>query len=99
MQLAELACATTIVIINEAHDESRHRELVRELAIELKRQGFVYYAAEAFSEAPERPDEPFGRIETGYYTLEPAFGQLLRTVKELGYRPVAYEEPAAGLPR
>jgi hypothetical protein len=97
-QLAELARATTIVIINEAHDESRHRELIRELAIELRRQGFAYYAAEAFSAAPERPDEPFGRLEAGYYTLEPAFGQLLRAVKELGYRLVAYEQPAAGLP-
>jgi hypothetical protein len=98
VQLAELARATTIVIINEAHDESRHRELIRQLAIELKRQGFTYYAAEAFSDAPGRPGEPFGRVDAGYYTLEPAFGQLLRTVKELEYRLVAYEQPAAGRP-
>jgi hypothetical protein len=91
-QLAELARNTTIVIINEAPDESRHRELVRQLAIELRRQGFAYYAAEALSDAPERPGEPFGRTDTGHYTLEPAFGQLLRTVKELGYRLVAYED-------
>jgi hypothetical protein len=90
-QLAELARATTIVIVNEAHDESRHRELIRQLAVALRRQGFTYYAAETLTDAPQRPDEPFGRIDAGYYTLEPAFGRLLRTVKELGYRVVAYE--------
>src|SRR5687767_255715 len=96
-QLAELARETTIVIINEAHDEARHRELIRQLAIELRAQGFAYYAAETFTDAPERPDEPFGRIDAGYYSLEPSFGQLLRTVKELGYRLVAYEDERPSL--
>jgi hypothetical protein len=91
-QLAELARNTTIVIVNEAHDESRHRELIRQLAVELRRQGFTYYAAETLAGAPERAGEPFGRSDAGYYTLEPAFGQLLRTVKELKYRLVAYED-------
>ena len=96
-RLAELARATTIVIVNESHDESRHREVVRQLAIELRAQGFAYFAAETFTNAPERPNEPFGRIDAGYYTLEPAFGQLLRTVKELGYRLVAYEDERPSL--
>jgi hypothetical protein len=91
-QLAELARDTTIVIVNEAHDESRHRELIRQLAIELRRQGFTYYAAETLASAAEAADEPFGRTGAGHYTLEPAFGQLLRTVKELKYRLVAYED-------
>jgi hypothetical protein len=91
-RLAELARDTTIVIINEAHDESRHREVVRELAVELRKQGYEYYAAETLWEsAGEHPDEPFGRLDAGTYSLEPAFGQLLRTVKGLGYRLVAYE--------
>ena len=108
-RLAELARDTSIVIINEAHDESRHREVVRELAVELRKQGYEYYAAETFSELADRhPDEPFGRLEVGTYTLEPAFGRLLRTVKELGYRLVHYEhmtladdvpDPATGVIR
>jgi hypothetical protein len=97
-ELAALARDTTIVIINERHEESRHREVVRQLAIELRRLGYVYYAAETLSAAAAaHPAEPFARVDAGYYSLEPAFGRLLRTVKELGYRLVAYEqtEPAA----
>lgn len=91
-RLAELARGTSIVIINEAHDESRHREVVRQLAIELRAQGYEHYAAETFSElAGLHPDERFARVEVGTYTLDPAFGELLRTVKGLGYRLVAYE--------
>lgn len=91
-ELAVLARDTTVVIINEAHDESRHREVVRQLAVELRREGYLYYAAETLREAAaSHPDEPFARLDAGHYSLEPSFGQLLRAVKELGYRPVAYE--------
>lgn len=99
-RLAELARDTSIVIINEAHDESRHREVVRQLAIELRKQGYQYFAAETLSEAAARhPGENFARVDAGVYSLEPAFGQLLRTVKELGYELVAYEDTSsAGAP-
>jgi len=90
--LAALARDTTIVIINERHDESRHREVVRQLAIELHREGYVNYAAETLIDsAAAYPDEPFARLDAGFYSREPTFGQLLRTVKELGLRLVAYE--------
>ena len=98
-RLAELARDTSIVIINEAHDESRHREVVRQLAIELRKQGYQYFAAETLSElAARRPDEHFARLDAGSYSLEPAFGQLLRTVKELGYELIAYEDTSAAGP-
>lgn len=92
-ELAELARDTTIVIINERHDESRHREVVRQVAIELRRAGYVYYAAETLiDKAAAHPDEPFARVGAGFYSLEPTFGQLLRTVKQLGFPLVAYEQ-------
>ena len=91
-QLAELARSTSVVIVNEAHDEPRHRELVRQLAAALRGQGFTHFAAETFSPSvAAHPDEPFGRMDAGYYTMEPGFGALLRTVKEAGYTLVAYE--------
>lgn len=98
-ELAALARDTTIVIINESHDESRHREVVRQLAIELRRAGYVYYAAETLTNrAAAHPDEPFARQDAGFYSIEPTFGQLLRTVKELGFKLVAYEQGDAPSP-
>jgi hypothetical protein len=90
--LAELARSTRVVIVNEAHDEPRHRELTRQLAIALRREGYTHFAAEAFSSSADRnPAERFGRIDAGYYASEPTFGRLIRTVKELGYELVPYE--------
>jgi hypothetical protein len=94
--LAELAKSTRVVIINEAHDEPRHRELTRQLAIALRREGYTHFAAEAFASSADRnPAERFGRIDAGYYASEPAFGRLIRTVKELGYELVSYEHSAS----
>jgi hypothetical protein len=87
-----------VVIVNEAHETPRHRELIRQLAIALRAQGYTHFAAETFSVAVDRhPDEAFGRGDAGFYSMEPAFGQLIRAVKEQGYTLVAYEhEGGAG---
>jgi hypothetical protein len=95
-QLAERASTTTIVIVNEAHDTPKHREFTRQLAAALRDRGYTHFAAETFSPAiGHNPGEPFGRGDAGYYATEPAFGNLIRTVKELGYTLVAYEQTDA----
>jgi hypothetical protein len=40
--IVELARNTSIVIINEAHDESRHRDGVRHLAVALREAGYAH---------------------------------------------------------
>jgi hypothetical protein len=92
-RLAELARGARLVIVNEAHDRPRHRELTRQLAIALRAQDFRYFAAEAFTDAAtRRPQEKFGRVDAGVLALEPAFGALIRTVKEQGYELVSYAD-------
>ena len=94
-RLAALADETTIVIVNEAHDTPKHRELTRQLAIALRERNFTNFAAEAFSPAIERSADPFARSDAGYDANEPTFGSLIRTVKALGYELIAYEQTDA----
>lgn len=95
-QLAALAQATRIVVVNEAPGTPRHRNLTRELARALAAQGYRYFAAEAFAPGfAARPRERFGRVDAGYRAAEPAFGDLIRAVKAAGYTLVAYEEAGA----
>jgi hypothetical protein len=105
--LAEIergAKKTSIVMIGESHTRSSTRSLIEDVAVRLAPMGYNYFAAEAFGSAPVRDDglppstpvddhadEPFFRRSQGAYTDEAQFGRLLRTVKSLGYRLVAYE--------
>lgn len=86
-----------IVMINEAHHEPRHRAFSSLVARALRPLGFEYFAAETFlSDAPAllRKGPPIADV--GEYTIEPFFGDLVRQVVQLGYKPVAYE--SAGNP-
>ncbi|MGB3796049.1 MAG: hypothetical protein WA957_07070 [Alteraurantiacibacter sp.] len=95
-----------IVIINESHSVTRHRETIRLLLEALRPLGFSVYAAETFSNSEHTPDpvdkyadRPWVHFTEGYYSSEPVFGNLLRQAKMDGYRLAAYEEtPAQAAP-
>ena len=90
--IAGLAANKQIVIINEAHDRPHHREFTRRLATRLAPLGYRHFAAEAFDPATLENDElPYAHTHFGAYINEPAFGSLVRTVKELGIVLVAYD--------
>src|SRR5690606_22850830 len=94
-----------VVIINESHMVTRHRETTRRLLAKLQPLGFRVLAAETFNQGyggpPPVEDTPavsWPRMIDGYYSGEPAFGRLVREARTLGYRLAAYEElfdPAA----
>lgn len=96
--IAAAAADTRVVIVNEAHSRSETRTLIEDLTVALRPLGYDHFAAETFSNSPERErvearaDEPYLRDEDGYYLREAAFGRLLRTVKGLGYELVPYED-------
>ena len=91
--IVELAKSRQIVILNEAHHVPQHREFCRQLAVRLRAEGFKWFAAETFTEPAMQDLQARGypTRETGYYSQEPRFGELIREVLRLGYRPVAYE--------
>jgi hypothetical protein len=85
-----------VVIINEAHHAPRHRAFTHKLMLALRERGFTHFAAETFCSAsscgPLLTDgAPMGGGATGFYTIEPVFGDLARQAGATGYTLVAYE--------
>jgi len=90
--IERLAGETRLVIVNEAHDRPSHREFIRQIAKRLSNVGYSAFAAETFGpRIGASPSVPYAKIEDGYYSNEPVFGNLIRTVKGLGYELHAYE--------
>lgn len=85
-----------VVIINEAHHSPRHRAFTHELMLALRETGFTHFAAETFCSGahcgPLLVDgAPIGNAVTGFYTLEPVFGDLARQAGAAGYTLAGYE--------
>ncbi|HWQ88152.1 hypothetical protein [Brevundimonas sp.] len=97
--IAEAAADRQIVILNEAHNHSRHRAFAAQVLRRLRPLGFEWFAAEAFmSRQPEpapmiaeyKVGEPFLHAY-GYYTQDPVFAETVRESARLGYRLIDYE--------
>jgi hypothetical protein len=102
--IAARAVNHRVVIVNESHQLTRHRETTRRLLAKLRPLGFTVFAAEAFNHGPDgspvdqQPAPAWPRMYDGSYVREPSFGRLVRQARALGYRLAAYEEiydPAA----
>ena len=95
------AIGRRVVILNEAHIASRHRQFLSQLLTVLARDGFTHFAAETFANDPESARRTAslraGAAVTqaiGYYTRDPVFAEAVRTALRLGYRLIPYEERA-----
>jgi hypothetical protein len=96
--IAQRAASHRIVIVNESHSVTRHRETTRRLLPKLRAMGFGFFAAETFTNGPnpeipidDHKDVSWVHQNDGYYSREPVFGRLVRDAKALGYRLAAYE--------
>ncbi|MBN9299722.1 MAG: hypothetical protein J0I41_22155 [Filimonas sp.] len=81
-----------IVIFNEAHYNPRNRVFVTSLLADLKKAGYKYFAAETFSEERVFRNAEHPGILTGYYSVEPQFGNLVRAATKLDYILYPYED-------
>lgn len=91
-ELVRAAAANQVVMINEAHHVPQHRAFAIELLKRLRSKGFTYFAAETFSDKdPELIKRGYPTKDTGFYTAEPVFGDLVRTAIKLGFRIIPYE--------
>ena len=97
--IAERAAQTRVLIVNESHYLTAHREFSRRLARRLRIAGYTVFAAETFRNRNDGPDPvethadfDYPHTEEGWYGREPVFGQLLRQAKTSGYRLTAYEQ-------
>lgn len=97
--IATRAADHRVVIVNESHVITRHRETTRRLLEKLRPLGFSVLAAETFthlgggrSPVDEHRELDWPHQNDGSYLIETAFGRLLRDAKGLGYRLAPYEE-------
>ena len=79
-----------IVIINEAHHIPKHRTFTKSLLQDLFNNGYRYLGLEALSDS-EINERKFPIIESGYYTKEPEFGNLISEALKIGFTLFGYE--------
>jgi len=84
-----------IVILNEAHHVPFHRVFAARLARELRKIGYEYLAAEAFTlEMPLHPAAVDRNM--GFYVNEPMYGAFVRSAIRDGWSFVGYDHDASG---
>lgn len=97
--IVEAAADRRIVILNEAHNHSRHRAFAAQVMRRLRPLGFDWFAAETFNPSQSepapwigdyRPGMPFLQAY-GYYSRDPALAETVREAARLGYRFADYE--------
>ena len=91
--ILERAKAAEITIINEAHHIPAHRVFMRSLLKDLYAEGYRYLGLEALFDSTIN-ERGYPVMESGFYTKEPEFGNLLYEALRLGYTLFPYEASA-----
>lgn len=90
--IVSLAEKNQVVMINEEHDTPMHRAFTARLLPHLYKAGFRYLAAETLGEDSETLKKRGYPVQkTGFYSVDPVFGDMLRTALKLGFKLVPYE--------
>jgi hypothetical protein len=81
-----------VIMINEEHRSPFHRALTLELLAKLYAKGFRYFAAETVDETDaELNKRGYPTQNTGFYTADPVYADVIRTALKIGYKVVPYE--------
>lgn len=88
--IADRSKTEQIIIINEAHTNSSHRTFTRSLLKELYQNGYRYLGLEALQDTLIN-NRKFPVLNSGFYTKEPEFGNLLYEALKIGYTIFGYE--------
>ncbi len=90
--ISEKANNYKIIIINEAHHISYHRFFTMKLLKELRAAGFNYFGAETLIMSDSSlAIRKYPNITSGYYSVEPQYGNMIRQAFNLGFNVFAYE--------
>ena len=79
-----------LIIINEAHHNSMHRVFTNSLLKGLYDNGFTYFGLEAVADTMIN-SRGYVTSETGYYTNEPHFANLINDALAIGFTVFGYE--------
>ena len=90
--IPKLAKDRRVVFLNEAHNIGLTRTLTVQLLKALRDEGFNTFAAETLYQTDtglQARGYPTG--DSGFYTEEPIYAEMVRTALKLGYKVYAYE--------
>lgn len=88
----EAARDRQVVMFNEEHRTSAQRAFMHEVLAGLRRLGFTHLALETLSEDHATlAARGYPSLDSGFYTQDPIFGDLVRRALELGFTLVPYE--------
>jgi hypothetical protein len=91
--IAAAAASRRIVIVNEAHHAAETRWLPLALLPRLRALGYRYLALEALSEeGADVARRGYVTRESGSYTNEPIYAEMVRAALRLGFRLVPYDD-------
>lgn len=79
-----------LIIINEAHHNPMHRRFTTSLLKDLYRHGYRYLGLEAIADSLIN-ERNYATKESGYYTNEPEFGNMIYEARQLGFIIFGYE--------
>lgn len=81
-----------IVLLNEAHNVALTRSLSVQLLSRLYAEGFRYFAAETLMQGDAGLQaRGYPTEDSGFYTEEPIYGEMVRAALKLGFKVIAYE--------
>jgi tetratricopeptide (TPR) repeat protein len=95
--IAELAKGRKAIFFNEAHNVPLTRTLTVEMLPRLRAEGYNYFAAETiYSADKDLQSRGYPIPKSGFYTMEPICGEMIRTALKLGFKVVGYESEKEG---
>lgn len=80
-----------VIIINEAHNNARHRVFTTSILQGLYDNGYRFLGLEALSDSLINKRK-FPVLESGFYTKEPQFGNLISEALKIGFAVFGYED-------
>jgi len=90
--IEKISAQHQLVMINESHFASKHREMIGAALPILKDAGFTHYAVESIGEsASALKERGYPIVETGFYTSDPQFGNTLRLALKLKFNVLGYD--------
>ena len=90
--ITRLAKDQRAVFFNEAHNAAITRSLTVEMLPRLKALGYTHFAAETLYETDKTlASRGYPNEDSGFYTQEPVYAEMVRTALKLGFTVVAYE--------
>jgi hypothetical protein len=90
--IVELARDRQAIFLNENHNIALTRTLTVQLLPKLRELGYDTFAAETlYHDDDDLAKRGYPTADTGFYTEEPIYAEMVRTALKLGFRVVAYE--------